>query len=32
MGDSRTVSNEFITDEISLEISNGSILVVYSKD
>ena len=32
IGDSRTVSNEFITDEISLEISNGSILVVYSKD
>lgn len=32
IGDSRTVSNEFITDEISLEISNGSILVIYSKD
>ena len=32
IGDSRTVSNEFITDEISLELSNGSILVVYSKD
>lgn len=32
IGDSRTISNEFITDEISLEISNGNILVVYSKD
>lgn len=32
IGDSRTVSNEFITDEIRLELSNGSILVVYSKD
>lgn len=32
IGDSRTVSNEFITDEISLELSNGTILVVYSKD
>lgn len=32
IGDSRTVSNEFITDEISLELSNGSVLVVYSKD
>lgn len=32
IGDSRTVSNEFITDEIRLELSNGTILVVYSKD
>ena len=32
IGDSRTVSNEFITEEISLEISNGIILVIYSKD
>ena len=32
IGDSRTVSNEFIDDEIALELSNGSILVVYSKD
>lgn len=32
IGDSRTVSNEFVTDEISLELSNGTILVVYSKD
>ncbi len=32
IGDSRTISNEFITDEISVEISNGNILVVYSKD
>lgn len=32
IGDSRTVSNEFITDEIRLELSNGIILVVYSKD
>lgn len=32
IGDSRTVSNEFITNEISLELSNGSVLVVYSKD
>ena len=32
VGDSRTVSNEFITDEISLELSNGNVLVVYSKD
>lgn len=32
IGDSRTVSNEFITDEICLEISNGNILVIYSKD
>ena len=32
IGDSRTVSNEFIGDEIGLELSNGNILVVYSKD
>lgn len=32
IGDSRTVSNEFITEEINLEISNGIILVIYSKD
>ena len=32
IGDSRTISNEFITDEIILEISNGNILVIYSKD
>ena len=32
IGDSRTVSNEFIDDEIALELSNGSILVVYSID
>lgn len=32
VGDSRTVSNEFINDEINLEVSNGNILVIYSKD
>ena len=32
IGDSRTVSNEFITEEINLEISNGIILVIYSKE
>lgn len=32
IGDSRTVSNEFLTDEIKLEISNGTILVIYSKN
>ena len=32
IGDSRTVSNEFITDEIRLELSNGNILIIFSKD
>lgn len=32
VGDSRTVSNEFINDEINLEVSNGNVLVIYSKD
>lgn len=32
VGDSRTVSNEFLTDDINIELSNGNILVVFSKD
>ena len=32
VGDSRTVSNEFISDEIEIELSNGNILIIFSKD
>lgn len=32
VGDSRTVSNEFLNEEINIEISNGNILVILSKD
>lgn len=32
IGDSRTVSNEFLTDEIKLKLSNGTLLVIYSKN
>lgn len=32
VGDSRTVSNEFLNEEINIEISNGNILIVLSKD
>lgn len=32
VGNSRTVSNEFLNEEINIEISNGNILVILSKD
>ncbi|MEN8075465.1 thiamine diphosphokinase [Clostridioides difficile] len=32
IGDSRTVSNEFLNEEIYIEISNGNILVILSRD
>ena len=32
VGDSRTVSNEFNSNEINIEVSNGNLLVMFSKD
>ena len=32
VGDSRTVSNEFLNKEINIEISNGNVLVILSSD
>lgn len=32
IGDSRTVSNEFISNEINIEVSNGNLLVIFSRD
>lgn len=32
VGDSRTVSNEFLSDEIGIELSNGNILIIFSRD
>ena len=32
VGDSRTVSNEFVSEEIGIELSNGNILIIFSRD
>lgn len=32
VGDSRTVSNEFVSEEIEIELSNGNILIIFSRD
>ena len=32
LGDNRTVSNEFLEDDIEVEFTKGKILVIFSKD